>query len=132
MASNPNSSPKVAVLSKATVNAAVSLGLSHDELAQCLGISDSSVSQLVASKRLIDPHDQEDGPALKLVQIFRALDALVGGDASARIAWMNTYNKTIGDLPKHAIQTRLGLEHTLGYLNGLVTRTSGGQAIRLQ
>lgn len=133
MTSEPNSGPSaMAVLSRATLKAAECLGLSHAELAQFLGISESSVSQLVASERFIDPRGQEGGLALMLLQIFRALDALVGSDADARITWMNAYNKAIGDLPRHAIQTRSGLKHTLAYLNSLVVGASGGQAIRHQ
>lgn len=113
----------MAVLSKATLNAADYLGLSHSELGQLLGISESSISQLVAFERFIDPHGHEGELALMLVRIFRALDALVGGDADARITWMNAHNQAIGDMPKHSIQTRSGLEHTLTYLNNQVSVT---------
>lgn len=119
---------KEAVLSKAVLNAAKYTGLSHTELAKLLGTSEASVIQLAASKFFIDPSGREGKRALMLVQIFRALDALVGGNAEARATWMNTHNKTIGDLPKHAIQTPLGLELTSAYLIDLVAAVPGGQA----
>lgn len=133
MASETSSNlSKEAVLSKATLNAAKDLGLGHAELARLLGIDEASGLQLVASKRFLDPRKREGERALMLVRIFRALDALVAGDADARVAWMNSHNKAIGDLPKHAIQTTSGLRRTLVYLNSLVVAAIGGPASRLQ
>lgn len=59
------------------------------------------------------------------------LDALVGGDADARVTWMNAHNKAMGSLPRHAILTLSGLEHTLAYLNSLAVVPSE-QTSRLQ
>lgn len=119
------------VLSKATLNAADYLGLSHSELGQLLGISELSVSRLAASERFIDPCSREGEVALMLIRIFRSLDALVGGDAQVRIAWMSTHNSAIGDLPKKAIQTFSGLLQTMTYLENVVV-ASCGQANRSQ
>ena len=133
MTSETSSSPsKEAVLSKAAFNAAKHLGLNHAELAKLLRISEEAVLQCVASERFLDPSGHEGERALILVQIFRALDALVGGDASARITWMNAHNKVIYDLPRHAVQTLSGLKRTLAYLNNLVSAASTGQASQLQ
>ena len=133
MASETRSSPKKeAVLSKAALNAAKHLGLNQSELAKLLGISDSLVFKLAAFEYFIDPCELEGERALMLVQIFRALDALVGGDASARITWMNAHNKVIYDLPRHAVQTLSGLKRTLAYLHNLVSAASTGQASPLQ
>ena len=133
MTSETSSSPsKEAVLSKAAFNAAKHLGLNHAELAKLLRISEESVLQCVASERFLDPSGHEGERALILVQIFRALDALVGGDADARVNWMNAHNQAIGDLPKHAIQSFSGLVHTLAYMNNLVAAASDRQASRLQ
>lgn len=79
MTSETNSSPnKEAVLSKVALNAAKHLGLSHTELAKRLRISEVSLLQCVASEGFLDPSEHEGERALILVQIFRALDALVG------------------------------------------------------
>lgn len=123
---------KATVLSKATLNAAEHLGLSQAELAKLLGISEASASQVAASERFLDPTSQEGERALMLVQIFRMLDALVGGDVDARVSWMNTYSQAIGDLPKHVIQTLSGLGRTQAYLNSLVAGALDGQASRRQ
>lgn len=133
MTSETSSSPsKDAVLSKAALNAAKHLGLSHAELAKLLGISDASILQCVASEGFLDPSGHDGERALILVQIFRALDALVGSDADARVTWMNAHNQAIGDLPRNVIQTFSGLVHTLAYLNNLIAAASYRQASRLQ
>lgn len=120
MTAEPNSSHNtMVVLSKSTLNAAKFLGLSHTELAQLLGISELSVSQLEASTGFIDPCGHEGERAVTLIRIFRALDALVGGDEEARITWMSTQNSAIGDVPKQAIQTFSGLVQTMTYLENL-------------
>lgn len=121
---------KEAVLSKATLNAAEHLGLNHRELALLLGISDSTMAQLTASEHFLDLNKIEGERALMLVQAFCALDSLVGGDPIARIAWMNSPNESIGDLPKRAIQTASGLKLTLAYLNDMVVAINAGEALR--
>lgn len=123
---------KEGVLSKAVLNAAKHLGLSHAELAKLLGTNEVSVSQLVVSNRSLDPSGHEGARALMLVQIFIALHDLVGGDADACVIWMNAHNQAIGDLPKQAIQTLSGLEHTQAYLHSLVPRVAQEKASRLQ
>lgn len=123
--SNPN---KEAVLIKAALNAARLLGLNQSELAKLLGINDSLALKLAASEHFMDPCELEGERALMLIQIFRALDTLVGGDASARITWMNTHNNVLDDFPRHAVQTLPGLERTLAYLNNLVPAASSGHA----
>lgn len=123
---------KEGVLSKAVLNTAKHLGLSHAELAKLLGTSEVSVSQLASSKRFLDPSGHEGERALMLVQLFLALHDLAGGDAKTWVTWMNTHNQAIGDLPKHAIQTRSGLEHTQAYLNSLLARAAKEKASRLQ
>ncbi len=128
VASETSSSPsKDAVLSKAALNAAKQLGLSHTELAKLLGTSEVSAYQLAASERFLDPSGHEGERALMLVQIFRALAALVGGEPQARVTWMNKQSKAIADSPKHAVQTLSGLRRTQAYLNSLVTAASDGQ-----
>lgn len=107
------------VLTKATLNAARLLGLSHAELAQVLRTSASSVSRLGSSARLIDPDGYEGKSAIMLVKIFRALDLLVGDDADARLAWMGAYNKALGGIPREAILDAEGIVYTLNYLNGM-------------
>lgn len=132
MAAETDSRPRaMLVLSKATLNAARYLGLSHVELPQILGISKSSVSGLASFEHVLDKCRPAGERALMLVRICRALDTLVGGDAVARITWMNAHNKAIGGVPRHAIQTHSSLVHTLAYLNGLVVAASGGHVSRL-
>ena len=86
MTSETSSSPsKEAVLSKAALNAAKHLGLSHAELAKLLRISEASLLQCLASEGFLDPSGHEGERALILVQIFLALDA-IGGGAGALVS----------------------------------------------
>jgi hypothetical protein len=108
-----------AVLAKATMNAAIFLGLTQCELATVLGISEPSVSRIATKDRSIDPASHEGQAALMLIRIFRALDLLVGGNSDAKNAWMTSYNRAIGAVPKVKIQKLPGLVHTVDYLDGM-------------
>lgn len=120
MSALPKSKPNPSVvLTKATLNAAQLLGLNHTELAKVLGTSPASISRLSASARLIDPESQEGKFSVMLVKIFKNLDLMVGGDATARNTWMNAHNKVLGCTPKQSIQTIEGIVYTLNYLNGM-------------
>lgn len=88
------------------------------------------MAQLTASEYFLEPNKAAGGRALMLLQAFHALDSLVGGDATARIAWMNSPNESIGDLPKRAIQTASALKLTLAYLNDMVVAINAREALR--
>lgn len=108
---------KAAVLTKALVRAAALLGLNGTELAAVLGVSESTVSRLLAGTRLIEPHTKEAELAALLVRCFRSLDALVGGNDGQRLTWMRTHNRALNGTPLALVQTAQGLVTTLAYLD---------------
>jgi len=111
-----------AVLTQAVLRAADLLGLSSVELGRILGISESSVSRLVGRTRLIDPDSKEGELALLLVRVYRSLDALVGGDAAQRHAWLRSKNRSLNGRPADLLTTATGLVNTVAYLDSARAR----------
>ena len=108
-----------AVLTKALLRAAESLGLSAAALARVLGVSEASVSRLAAGTRLIAPDSKEGELALLLVRIHRSLDALVGADDAQRKAWMVAPNRALNGVPAVLARRAEGLVAVLAYLDGM-------------
>lgn len=113
------SSPRAAVvLTKALLNVARLLELRQRELADILGASEASVSRL-RSGRLLDPASKEGELALLLLRVFRSLDAMVGGDARARIAWLQSHNHHLAGVPAERLRTVEGLTDVVRYLDAM-------------
>lgn len=110
------------VLSRALVRTAGLLELSQAELARILGVSDSSVSRLVGEARQVDAGSKEGELALLLVRVYRSLDALVGGDAQARHAWLRSHNAALNGTPAALLQSAAGLVNTVAYLDSARAR----------
>jgi hypothetical protein len=106
-----------AVLTQAVVRAARLLSLSNGELGQLLGLSESSVSRLLAGTREIDPSSKEGELGLLMVRLYRSLDALVGGDAEQRTRWLRSSNRALNGTPVELILTATGLVNTVAYLD---------------
>jgi DNA-binding XRE family transcriptional regulator len=117
LASSPGPKPSV-VVTKAVRRAAAALGLTQRELARVLGVSESTVSRLGASK-LLDDTKKETELALLLVRVFRSLDALVGGDEAKARAWFSAANTHLGGVPRERVQTAEGLVHVASYLDAM-------------
>lgn len=110
------------VLSRALVRTAALLELSQGELARILGVSDSSISRLVSEARQVDAASKEGELALLLVRVYRSLDALVGGDAPARRAWLRSHNAALNGTPAALMQSATGLVNTVAYLDSARAR----------
>jgi uncharacterized protein (DUF2384 family) len=95
------------------------LGLNGAQLGSVLGISEASVSRLVAGTRVVDPASKEGELALLLVRVFRSLDALVGGDAAQRHAWLRTPNRALNARPVDLLAQAEGLAAVTRYLDGM-------------
>ena len=106
-----------AVLTEAVLRTSKLLALSNSELARILGVSDSSVSRLLAHGRQIDPASKEGELALLLVRLYRSLDALVGGDKDQRLAWLRSDNRALNGRPADLIGSAAGLVNTVAYLD---------------
>lgn len=108
-----------AVLTKALLRAAGLLGLSSRLLARILGVSEASVSRLASGARTVDPASKEGELALLLVRVYRSLDALVGGDAAQRKAWLESHNRALNGRPIDLLQRTDGLVAVLAYLDAM-------------
>lgn len=106
-------------LTKAVLRAAEMLGLNGAQLGQIVGVSESSVSRLVAGARFIDPATKEGELALLLVRIYRSLDALVGGAAEHRLAWLSSFNRALNGRPIDLLAQAEGLVAVARYLDGM-------------
>jgi DNA-binding XRE family transcriptional regulator len=106
-----------ATVSKAVVRAAGWLDLSQATLAQVLGVSQATVSRLVAGRyRLAPGRAKEWELALLFVRMFRSLDAILGHGPAAR-AWLAGRNLALGRPPVEEITTAEGLVRVVHYLD---------------
>lgn len=105
-----------AVLTKATLRVAERLNLDDASLARIIGASVVEVVGCRRGDRAIAPLSPEGGQAVLLIRVFRALDALVGGNATQCLTWMTSDNTALGGVPAQLIQQPGGLVTALAYL----------------
>ncbi len=106
-----------AVVGKAVLRAAAALGLSHKVLSRVVGLSEASISRMSSGAYTLAPGDKPFELAVLFVRLFRALDAITGGDGDVALAWLRRPNAALGDVPLTLIQTVPGLVHVVGYLD---------------
>jgi hypothetical protein len=121
-ASNASRTEASRVLTRAVLRSADLLGLSNAQLGRVLGISESSVSRLLAGDRQIDPASKEGELGLLLVRLYRSLDAMVGGDGDLRLAWLSSSNRALNGPPIDLIASTTGLVNTVAYLDSARAR----------
>lgn len=107
------------VLAKALGRAAEALGLSGATLAAVIGASEATVSRVVRGERPLAPASKSGELALLVVRLYRSLDALVGNDARARLAWMRSRNDALNGVPAELIRSAAGLVTVVAYLDGM-------------
>ena len=116
---HPQSRPEPGpVLAKATLAAAARLGLRNRQLAAVIGTSEASVSRLQRGRGL-HPDGKEGELALLFLRLYRALDALVGGDDLKARAWLHAGNDHLGGVPAERIRTVEGLVDVVQYLDAM-------------
>jgi hypothetical protein len=108
---------EAAVVTTATLRAAERLGLSNRLLATILGVSEATVSRMGSGTYLLKPGDKPFELAVLFLRAFRALDAIVGGDAPAARAWLQHDNSVLGAAPVALMATVSGLVSVVGYLD---------------
>jgi len=102
-----------AVLAKAVLNAARSMGIKQDELGNIIGKNRTTIA------RGLDPTSKSGELALMLVRCYRALSVLVGGDALEIKHWFTTPNKHVGGVPKDVAASVAGLVTVTRYLDAI-------------
>jgi hypothetical protein len=106
-----------AVVTKAALRAAVRLGLSSRALAGVLGLSEATVSRMGSGTYQLSPGDKSFDLAVLFIRMFRAVDAIVGGDEQAARGWMQSENTVLGATPAALIRSVTGLVTVVGYLD---------------
>jgi hypothetical protein len=102
---------------KALLRAADRLQVSNRALARVIGVSEASLSRMRAGTYTLSPGDKPFELALLFVRLYRALDAIVGGDDEAAAAWLRSENVALGAIPLTLAQTVPGLMHVIDYLD---------------
>ena len=106
-----------AVATKAVLRAAGRLGLSNKVLGRIIGVSEATVSRMGSGSYLLSPGEKSFELAMMFIRLFRALDAIAGGDEAVASAWLRSENRALGGTPLDSIATVAGLVHVLGYLD---------------
>src|ERR1700752_4671823 len=87
------------VLSRATVRAARFLAVTQGDLAAVIGVSEATLSRLANGQKHLDPGSKPWQLAALFVRLFRSLDAIVGSDDVAALAWLRSDNHALGGVP---------------------------------
>lgn len=113
----PSAASRGRTLSKATIRAAESLGLTQAELAPILGVSTSTVSRLASGALVLSEEQKTWELAALFVRLYRSLDALVGSNESQLRAWLDSANAGLGGVPRSLIARTEGLVRVVQYLD---------------
>ncbi len=105
------------MVTKAVLRAASRLGVSNKALARILGLSEASISRMGSGKYVLSQDAKAFEVALLFLRLFRALDAIVGGDEAAACAWLRHENAALGGVPADLIQSLPGLVNIVGYVD---------------
>lgn len=114
---NPSTATRGRTLSKATIRAAESLGLTQSELAPILGVSTSTVSRLASGALVLAQEQKTWELAALFVRLYRSLDALVGSNQGQARAWLDSANAGLGGVPRNLIARTEGLVRVVQYLD---------------
>ena len=102
------------VLAKALLNAGRELGLTQAALGEIVGKDRTAIS-----RGGIDPDSKTGELALLVIRAYRALFALVGGDAAQMKHWVRTDNHHVGGVPAEQIRSVQGLLRVVEYLDAI-------------
>lgn len=105
------------VVAKATFRAAELLGLSGRDLSGIIGLSEPTLSRLRKGGEAVRLAGKPYELALLFVRLYRALDAIAGGDDLVSRRWLRNENAALGGRPIDRIRSIDGLAHVLAYLD---------------
>ena len=108
------------ILTKALLRLAETYEIKGKDLAQIIGISESSVSRLMQKHGLIPEHKKEGELALLLIRLYRSLSALVGDDPEKAKLWLSSSNEYFSESPPiERIKSIEGLLEVVNYLDAM-------------
>lgn len=109
---------RAAVIAKAFIRAGEKLRLSNRELAEIVGLSESSVSRMRAGDaKLLAQSNKPRELATVFLRLYRSLDAVVGGDDTVSARWMRNANTALKGVPVDLIASAQGLVRVTDYLD---------------
>lgn len=103
------------VLAKAVMNVATQLNLTPVQLSELLGLDPVTLTQQEALNEL-DPKTEAGQRAMFLVQIFKRLFAMTGGDAVWMQQFMHTRNQVSNGIPVEQMKSLDGMRNILAVL----------------
>ena len=106
------------VLAKSLLNTADQLGLKEAQLASVIGVHCDTISSFKANPEL-DPVTKQGELAILLIDIYRAVYVLSGGDSEWIHYFMNSYNEATKGVPIEQIQTISGLTTVLHFVDSV-------------
>ena len=80
-------------------------------------MSEATVSRMGSGAYLLSPGEKSFELAMMFTRLFRALDAIAGGDETVASTWLRSENSALGGTPLSLIASVSGLVHVLGYLD---------------
>lgn len=101
------------VLTKALLNAGRAMGLSQAHIGEVIGKDRTSL------RRKLNPESKSGELALLLIRVYRALYALMGGNAEDMRHWLHTENRHTAGVPAEQIKQLQGLIRVLEYLDAM-------------
>ena len=111
----PDSSNRV--LTEAVGRIAVLWKLTNEQLGHVLGLSPATASRLRSGGFMLESSSKAFELAQYLVRLFRSLDAMMGSDDAAAIAWLRTANLDLGGRPIDLIRSIRGLSDVSDYVD---------------
>lgn len=117
-ASHFDASKRSAVLVAAAIAAAKALGISEPSLCCILGAHEDALARWRDGDGSIEDAPRVFHRATLLIQVWRALDAIVGGDQSAARRWISAPNMALDACPVDMMVSDHGLCELAAYLIG--------------
>jgi len=113
----PAAANQNAVVTRAALRAAARLAVPNKTLGRIIGLSEATISRMGSGTYTLSAGDKPFELAVLFIRLFRALDAIAGGDEAVANAWLRNENLALGGIPLVLIQSVPGLVHVLGYLD---------------
>lgn len=111
------SRPGSKMVTKAMLRAAKRLGISNEELARIVGLSETSVSRMHSGTYALNPQRKSYELALLLIRSCLSLDSIVSNDSAAMKAWLRASNSALGGTPIARLMSVAGLIEVIAYLD---------------
>lgn len=107
------------VVTYAVCAAAKALGLKRADFAQILGVSEPTIARLKNSQSLLSEGKSFELSVL-LIRVYRALYAIVGGDADSLKHWIKTPNHHFQGKPPVELMKKVeGMALVIRYLDAM-------------